>query len=864
MNKIYKLVWNAATGCWSAASEFARKGKPGRVSAAFVLLAVAEPSVAACQSQNGASAIVSEEKQIITCTDNGDSNKPYKITTGNTVLENNGTMTGSPNNGNQYQTADATTGIGVLGTDSPHDKVLVKNNGSILWDKALNLGTSDFVSAVLLNKPANNNNTSITSVGFENEKNAKVSITMAESPDKSPVAAVMAYADNGTATFKNAGTIDLQVPVVKSSDAPNTEPSQPKAVYGYYSQAMMADVSNSGTIRVNAPQGSIQAEGMEILSTGKNGGTVKNSGSIDVTTNNASAWGIWFKADGETAIENSGKISVIAGSDSSTPDDSGTGITVAGNKVEHGSVEVINNSDSDGGVYVKTTRGDATGINFHSTVDNSALKNSSLISVWSESGVARGLDSESLYSSDIVNTNTGTIMAVSGKKEATGLYTENNYNKITINNEGKIGAASQGGAARGIHVKLKKDYQNNTIGIDNSGEIQVGSSDTDSAGIAVTDLTSGTREASIINNGKISLLGGEAGKAGNRAGIQFVQNNAASSLGTTLSFTNKENGEVDADENSSGILLSASDSSTTKVSVENYGTLKAGTALTLRGGDDSFVQYKGLTQGALLMGEGNNTVTLNDGIVRGNIFSGDGNDSYTQTNGTMSGHISLGNGNNEIIINGGNLTGNVTTGNGKDSYRQISDNAIVNSDISLGDGNNSFILSTNGTHSRDASVIGNLTAGSGNDTLAMKNITVKGDVALGNGNNLLMLDNSMLGDDVGTTGDITTGNGDDVLTLSGVSSVRNISLGDGDNILAMSGAVIDGAVKTGSGDDRLMFVRGTDADTSDSEIPSNLYTVTNNSGRDISLGDGNNTVIMNRDITFDNGENSIITGEGDD
>ncbi|EFB4733418.1 hypothetical protein ACIPL5_004584 [Escherichia coli] len=212
------------------------------MSTAFVLLAVAEPSVAVCQLQNGASAIVSDEKQIITCTDNGDSNKPYKITTRNTVLENNGTMTGNPNNGNQYQTADATTCIGVLGTDSPHDKVLVKNNGSILWDKALNLGTSDFVSAVLLNKPANNNNTSITSVGFENEKNAKVSITMAESPDKSPVAAVMAYADNGTATFKNAGTIDLQVPVVKSSDTPNTEPSQPKAVYGYYSQAMMATV----------------------------------------------------------------------------------------------------------------------------------------------------------------------------------------------------------------------------------------------------------------------------------------------------------------------------------------------------------------------------------------------------------------------------------------------------------------------------------------------------------------------------------------------------------------------------------------------------------------------------------------------
>ncbi|HEI1767229.1 TPA: autotransporter outer membrane beta-barrel domain-containing protein [Escherichia coli] len=264
------------------------------------------------------------------------------------------------------------------------------------------------------------------------------------------------------------------------------------------------------------------------------------------------------------------------------------------------------------------------------------------------------------------------------------------------------------------------------------------------------------------------------------------------------------------------------------------------------------------------MGDGNNTVTLNDGIVRGNIFSGYGSDAFVQNNGSMSGHISLGNGNNKIIINGGNLTGNITTGNGKDSYEQISDNARVNSDISLGDGDNTFILMTDGTHPHDASVIGNLIAGSGDDSLSMKNITVQGDVNLGNGDNLLILDNSMLGDNAGTTGDITTGKGNDVLTLAGASVVRYISLGDGDNILAMSSAVIDGAVAAGSGNDRLMFVRDTDADTSHSETPSDLYTVINNSGRDISLGDGNNTVIMDHDVTFSNGNNSIVTDKGND
>ncbi|HAN7669113.1 TPA: hypothetical protein IF633_005140, partial [Escherichia coli] len=36
MNKIYKLVWNAATGCWSVASEFARKGKSGSLATTVI------------------------------------------------------------------------------------------------------------------------------------------------------------------------------------------------------------------------------------------------------------------------------------------------------------------------------------------------------------------------------------------------------------------------------------------------------------------------------------------------------------------------------------------------------------------------------------------------------------------------------------------------------------------------------------------------------------------------------------------------------------------------------------------------------------------------------------------------------------
>ncbi|EFB4733877.1 ESPR domain-containing protein, partial [Escherichia coli] len=257
------------------------------------------------------------------------------------------------------------------------------------------------------------------------------------------------------------------------------------------------------------------------------------------------------------------------------------------------------------------------------------LTNETVISVQSTSnGIVRGLVSpkENGYYSDIINADSGIIIAVSEKNEATGVYAESNGKPISISNKGNIGAASQYSAAKGVHVHLQEKSQTSSINIENSGEILTGSSATNSAGIAVTNLTSGTHQVRIINNGKISLLGGETARSDNSAGILFTEATNADSLNTTLSFVNRENGEVDADENSSGVLLSANDSSMTTVSVENYGILKAGTALLFRGGDDSFTQHKGLTEGNLYMGDGFNFITLDGGTLTGNITTGAGDD----------------------------------------------------------------------------------------------------------------------------------------------------------------------------------------------------------------------------------------------
>ncbi|MEN6981131.1 autotransporter outer membrane beta-barrel domain-containing protein [Escherichia coli] len=284
-----------------------------------------------------------------------------------------------------------------------------------------------------------------------------------------------------------------------------------------------------------------------------------------------------------------------------------------------------------------------------------------------------------------------------------------------------------------------------------------------------------------------------------------------------------------------------------------------------------------LTEGShdIDLGDGNNMIYQTGGVylvTPGNtdkgLKLGKDDDSFIMDNGLfVTSGFDFGEGNNQFVQKNGSVIiydkksddgsfRGLFAGNGNDSFT-YSGGKFEATHTDLGDGDNHIILTSDNPRSVSPTVKGDFSTGKGNDIFAMKNTNADSSISLGGGHNILMLDNSMLND-------ITTGNDNDVLTLSGVSSVRNINLGDGDNILAMSGAVIDGAVATGNGDDTLIFTRDTDADKSLSGVPSNLYTVFNNSGKDVILGDGNNTVLMNRGITFDNMNNSIVTGKGND
>ncbi|EKQ5647758.1 autotransporter outer membrane beta-barrel domain-containing protein [Escherichia coli] len=738
MNKIYKLVWNASSGCWSVASEFARKGKPGRGTRRLIfatgLLSVSGAGMADTNATSCTDA--TPPPQTITCTG---VTSPYKVNTDNTTL--------------------------IMETGSS-----ITHNGKVS-DNGNGTGNSTHSLPVLLSNEEYKNNIQIIN-------NGKLQWTEAEPPKESvnSSAAGLLYSENPKFFNEKAGEV-----LVETKE--NTQGSLSAVQLGYNESSGNANFTNNGkvTIKTTGPDTKLLVYGVRLygntLSASNRGSIVADNQGGDSNSNpllNNTSYGIYSIAPQKNNIENTGDIV---------------------------STSIHGNSRA---VYAFTRGNSNSGINF---------QNSGSITSASQYSQAYAIHLKSL------NTKSG---------EAS----------IVFNNSGNVFSKSSEATGQGVRADIGGD----SALITNSGIINVAASGNYSSGIYI-ETTDKSRTVKVENSGKINLEEGNE-EDSTRGGIVVdIANNNSQVLNSTINIHNNEKGVISSDQSGYGISLVSSqtpsadnsDSRSVSVSVENAGTLKGGKAVNLYAGNDSFTQTAGTTTGDISMGDGNNTVALSGGSVTGNTIAGKGNDSYSLTN-------------NSVRVTG---------------------------DVSLGDGDNTFMLVMDGDRPADAPLTGNITAGSGNDTLAMKNTTVKGNVDLGDGNNVLVLDNSTLGltgetETAATTakddipGNITTGNGDDVLTLSGVSVVRNISLGDGDNILAMSGAVIDGAVTAGNGDDRLMFVRDTDADTSGSAIPSNLYTVINNSGTDISLGDGNNTVIMDHDVTFSNGNNSIVTGKGND
>ncbi|EHK8458641.1 autotransporter outer membrane beta-barrel domain-containing protein [Escherichia coli] len=820
MNKIYKLVWNASSGCWSVASEFARKGKPGRgirrLILATGLLAVSGAAMAAplesCTTDNNTT------PKVMTCTHNSRLSPPHiTIQTPDTIIN---VPKDSEIKG--IGVAGATSLPTMLGNDKNLENNTIINSGTILWTKATGY-LKRTRAALTLNQRGDNKN--ITSARIQNEKDGKIIIEADKWPmTGASLIAAFVSADAGTPVLNNDGEI-----TIKSPDGVDNDNKEKR--YGGYVRGKNPEVTNSGTVTIQALS---QVSGFGLATSAKGGlASLINTGKVEVSSEAGAAVGV-----------------IAFGDNTST-----------------------STLDNQGTITVSTTTGEATGA-YSSVSGNITINNQSNITATATGdGVARGISAYGDNTSTSMLDNQGTITVSTTTGEATGAYASVSGG-ITINNQSNITAtATEGGVARGISASVS-DATAGKLTLTNTDTITASSVTGSASGIVGR---SAGKDGVITNNKTVDVTASSGDSAGISAWAAGTAN--AITVKNTAQITLK--GATEAKSNRGGVLLGgwnpAEDSTVTPVSAlfkvinTETGVIDADDFSSAIAQDDSFAA-EGKFAGSPVSVAIENTGTLKGGNAV-NLYAG--NNSFTQTRGTTTGNISMGDGNNTVTLSGGSVTGDTTAGKGNDLYILENTGVQVKGNVGLGDGNNTFMLVMNSERPADAPITGNLTAGSGNDILAMKNMTVKGNVDLGNGNNVLVLDNSLLGltgetETAATTandgipGNITTGNGDDVLTLSGASVVRNISLGDGDNILAMSRAVIDGAVTAGGGDDRLMFVTDTDADTSGSAIPSDLYTVINNSGTDISLGDGNNTVIMDHDVTFSNGNNSIVTGKGND
>ncbi|EKI6711727.1 ESPR domain-containing protein, partial [Escherichia coli] len=272
MNKIYKLVWNASSGCWSVASEFARKGKPGRGTRRLIfatgLLSVSGAGMADTNATSCTDA--TPPPQTITCTG---VTSPYKVNTDNTTL--------------------------IMETGSS-----ITHNGKVS-DNGNGTGNSTHSLPVLLSNEEYKNNIQIIN-------NGKLQWTEAEPPKESvnSSAAGLLYSENPKFFNEKAGEV-----LVETKE--NTQGSLSAVQLGYNESSGNANFTNNGkvTIKTTGPDTKLLVYGVRLygntLSASNRGSIVADNQGGDSNSNpllNNTSYGIYSIAPQKNNIENTGDI----------------------------------------------------------------------------------------------------------------------------------------------------------------------------------------------------------------------------------------------------------------------------------------------------------------------------------------------------------------------------------------------------------------------------------------------------------------------------------------------------------------------------------------------------------------------------
>lgn len=361
-----------------------------------------------------------------------------------------------------------------------------------------------------------------------------------------------------TGSIENHGNITVN-PLNSSSDATG---------YGIYVGRVTLDgsIENSGTISVDVEASSdAEAYGIYVASGMSADGSITNTGIIDVDANGSccsSPYGIYVGGVFSGTIENSGTIQAIGSEGIGVDIASNYGTLVNSGTIYGESVGVYIDDDLGGTItnqYGGIISAEDSAIDISSDFSGT-LTNAGTIKASDDS--ATGINISGELSGDINNSNT--IIASfssAGGISAYGIYvgsgiasTGSITNSGTIDTEA-IATTSHGATAHGIYVSgdVAGCILNTNTGTINA-TAESGSSDVSPLGIYVDGSLTGT--GSITNDGTINVSG-DAGHCFHDAAGIYVSSNveAGASISNTGSITLDLVGRSDGCDSATGIYV---------------------------------------------------------------------------------------------------------------------------------------------------------------------------------------------------------------------------------------------------------------------------------------------------------------------
>lgn len=628
MNRVYRVVWSAATGAWQAVAEIAKgQGKSQSTgSTECASQAVTAPAFKWSSLTLAVAAALS-----VAPVHAGGFSPPFVI----------GSVTAT------QSASDANATLSVFGSGS----ITVNGAGA--------------KTAVDVSFTGNNSfNTSIQSFG---------TISATSTHDNARAISVgTAYPNVGTGniTITNSGSITATSGLTGSAEG---------GIFVRY-QDSLVNITNAATGTITVGGGDGSNAGIRLSNSNlSSGSTITNNGGIAVTGDYGTLFGIRHSSGAlkNTVISNSGSISVTDGGSgfgisaddlfgSSIINTASGSITVTSSFLgsEGYGIRVRDVLQSQAGDRARITNqgaidvsvaGDARGIYLDEAVINEAdITNAvgATINVTSAAGRAQGIY---LYSESVVNlnlTNSGT-MTVSGNNSADGinLYYEDDVDVVnsTITNAAgaTIDVTSSTGVARGISVTSDNSLEiyntaisnagtitvtgyGRAIGLQtggglqassvtNSGTINVTSTNGDVTGIRVHNMVeydvNGTMtQSSVTNSGTINLLGFGSTRYDNAYGIKVDTVANASTIVNAGTIRSLNANVPDADVH--GIFVSYLNDTAT---ITNSGTINLADGNTTYG-----IKVNSLNSTAAPAINNTGTITVNSNGWGQGIYVGSG------------------------------------------------------------------------------------------------------------------------------------------------------------------------------------------------------------------------------------------------